>query len=755
MKQKRKVKNLNPNAQATGKCGIKMWLILAGCIFSLCSIFLLTSTAWAAGWDNWWDNLWVSYTWFDDRIEVLYKVWMTTGNDTENDEIYLNNGVVIITPRKVIANSSDNSVNNDVYWNILWWDHNEIKSDNVTIVAWSGNIISENNENSTILWWKNNKVEGIRELGAETPSVIIWWINNLINNVQNWVVILWWNWNENSDDKSFILWWAGNKINNENVIVWWINNTIGQENIFSFSNKNTFDPTKNRTFYLYLIWWLWINTRSNKWVASKWAISFGEINIDNLECTGNIHWLQWSMSWCLVWCTGSWWDLMDFSDYCISKCNEHSSCNFQKNEKNINGAISSCADNVNTYQATLCPGNLNAYKNSIFQSKLVNYNECPSNRENKCVYQCDNWTKLLEDHTWKHDWETRCFKSCKLPPTYNENWNPEIVEHNGTAKWYTQNYAQCDSNGFGDRCENYLNTFVCNDGEWYYSSDKYGNATDKAPDFYKTCTLYGYSCEESSQEYNLTFDEIDETRWTYSKCYDYEAENNKTCKKIENNSDIHYKLNECKKWYTRVGDECKENCKTNENIEIEHGETIELYPWNNETCPNTCEKVTLTCDDWTLKNGGNSKDSNNKPYNDYLWSCTLSTPSTYSCNIEDYKISGNDLNDQHTKYEECSRYSPNTSNNKDCNTTTMYRIESCDDGFHAETWKNICIDNTTQKNCIAWTIANWSYTVEEVDVTWNTSTNDWNTTPSCTEFTCNTGYEPKDGACVQKTTSEW
>ena len=79
---------------------------------------------------------------------------------------------------------------------------------------------------------------------------------------------------------------------------------------------------------------------------------------------------------------------------------------------------------------------------------------------------------------------------------------------------------------------------------------------------------------------------------------------------------------------------------------------------------------------------------------------------------------------------------------------------ACKSWFHTEDGVT-CVSNTNIVDCTKWKVANATYTVTWVDVTWNEKENKWNETPECA-FKCNNGYHlnaNKDGC--EKDSTWW
>ena len=235
-----------------------------------------------------------SYTWLDEKQEVLYGMRFVDRDDFDKiiSNMYITGSSLYITPNPVIVNTDDgggfyteNKVKEGVYGHVLWWINNEVRSQNITLIAWK-HIVVEDNDNATLLWWDNNTFWS----GWRTPMVVVWWSENTIWYDHDGVALIWWKDNHIRDNvsNSFILWWENNIIQDDrnNVIVWWKNVTVDEDDVFVYSNSDTeFNPDTSNAFYLNVENGVGINTApSNRGLAVKGAVNLGEINITEKLC---------------------------------------------------------------------------------------------------------------------------------------------------------------------------------------------------------------------------------------------------------------------------------------------------------------------------------------------------------------------------------------------------------------------------------------------------------------------------------------
>ena len=373
-----------------------------------------------------------------------------------------------------------NTVSEGVYGNILWWQQNDVESDNVTIIAWEKNTVLGWNEDATILWWIENE---IKEWEWSRTAILVWWYKNHIYSSKGWTTIIWWNENDIKNNASdvTILWWSNNEVGWNNVIVWWRDVKVAdnQQDIFVFNNDSerdvnisSVDSSSSDTFYIYSKWGLWINTEaSTNGVEAKWWISLGTIDITNKICNDKTLWLIWMWEWCLVWCTEKsrelgWWELINPTEKDKEECEKNNKCidtsvPYEDTILEVDGSCNNWLvdeESLDPERSTIC-GNPSLYKNIVFETTLIDsaYKEdwgeswikCPQAGwdqrliNNQCVYQCNEWYHLLKDETNKvggRSWKIWCYKDCML------DWVP--VKHNETIDWYNVREVTCSNNEY-------------------------------------------------------------------------------------------------------------------------------------------------------------------------------------------------------------------------------------------------------------------------------------------------------------------
>ena len=232
---------------------------------------MTTMVVWAS---SAWTDSTLSYSWVDDKVEVLYDLKFARPTNLKERVGWLftksNNDFYIKTKKSfpLVVNTEDFSSNNEVatwlYSNILWWSNNKILSgNNITIIWWEWLKVEWKNDNSVILWWKNNILEG----WSWAPSVMVWWERNSIKSNHNWVVVVGWNnqtVGENAENVVLIGWsniTVGNNV--KNVIAWWKNISINESDVFVLSNDgSSFSPDTWNAFYLNVEEWLWVNVNA-------------------------------------------------------------------------------------------------------------------------------------------------------------------------------------------------------------------------------------------------------------------------------------------------------------------------------------------------------------------------------------------------------------------------------------------------------------------------------------------------------------
>ena len=595
MKQKRKVKGQKFTESNKFLASLLVLLWGAFCMGAL-SLFTVPNVWWQTSLTT------LSYTWLESKNEVVYDMFfIDKGNQEIINEIYMkkdgdNRNFYISWNSVVLGNLLPNyegldkvSVLNLVwegkYSNILWWDHNNINSSNITIIAGVSNAISEWNDNATIVWSAGSNVS---TWGGNVPLVLVWWSNNEIGSNQNGTVIIWWNWNKIFDNvsNSQILGWNGNKVAVDNVIVAWNNveaTPSGEWSfVFNWYSTEVFRPNSTNSFFLNVEKGVWLNMEaSNGGLASKWAISIGEI--DKSMCTSDNIWMQWVLSGCLVWCTKEWiLELLDTSERCLELLPGMRKIKPPKPQPFPNAWVCD-SEWVDTGNATIC-GDPTGYVNAIFEVKLIDANRdtwitCP-NEDNQCVYQCNYGYHLdLVDG--------KCHKDCDLP------WNSsEYIRHGKTVTWYSSSSTTCTNT-----CSMYEMILTCNDGVLYDSDGRenkdYTNEDCVLND--KVCSAITYpftSCPENGI--------CEPADWW--QCDEYQAKGKSQC--IYTGS--LFQLTDCKPWYTFVDEgwvrSCKENCTYEKDHDTKHGEQKGPYTSNGWECTNGsdgCNYKPIICDNGT------------------------------------------------------------------------------------------------------------------------------------------------------------
>ena len=489
MKQKRKTKSLIPMHFNWNYWLLTSMLLVLWWVFCFLALSLQAISV-----DALWVTNWLLFSWYDDKTEVIYHMYYVQEIDQSDtwvvDEMYMNqtwdDSNFYIVPGRVLVGPLnswgyvEHTLWDDNYVNILWWDNIVVYSDDISVVAWDSNAVYKWNNSSTSLWWRGNIIWTGDWSGL--PANLLWWVGNSIDNNQDWNMIIWWLNNEISDSvsNSSILWGENNKVSSDWAIVAWTEVNLGNwvDNVFVFSNSlEQFSPKSHNAFYLNVWSWVWLNEDPfNRGVTSNWSISFWDIDI-NEQCNPSNFWVQWSWSWCLVWCTfwsySDWkrWDLLDQSERCRGICFNADKC---KNPTTWDNQKSSwyCSRELNKPREALCPG-LNAaeWTNVVFNVVLVDNRACSWNGNiNQCIYQCADGYHLFED--WK------CYKDCDLP----WGWT---IKHGETVKWYRKSNVTC----WPTSCESnwQWKEMICVDwkleGSWTYVFEKcktYGNHSCKS-----------------------------------------------------------------------------------------------------------------------------------------------------------------------------------------------------------------------------------------------------------------------------------
>ena len=680
MKQKRKETGLSSSKIWLNVLGVVCLVLVLWWILCLASVWLLGKSAIAAGNNS---DKKLSYTWVDDTSEVVYKVsFIETENtqerelkETDFSNVYREGKNLYVTPGNVVVNrkslwgeeiSHSNKVLWDnVYWHILWWDENELSSENVTIIAWRQNIVAENNSAATVLWGQENWL--LAGNGSRT-AILVWWYGNHIKTSNGGVSIIWGKSNnvESNASDVVILWWEWSSVDWTSTIVWWSNVNVpnGVTDIFAFSdgiqngwlNVSTADEW-SRAFYLEVSRGLWINADpSTNWIDAWWAVGFGAIDLNDPnnipECNSNNYGLQGTYLGCLMWCTVSGWELLDTSDQCRENvctkipCSEPDPCELDPNSPachipwRCEWNLDVGGDNQNRMH--LCEG-LNAaiFLDTVFERVLINSeprDHCPNPGgwdsrfgDNQCVYQCNSDFTLTTNNVdmpekWYIVGDVGCYQKCER--------NGKIIDHGQTEVWYSESSVSCaypeDTPRSEYTCGNVKANLLCVDG------DLYTMKADGKPDYkdtthmYATCRLDGYtSCGWSYpfraswvQGWNYpnswslpTSDRESATlsRWEYKLCVDFNGQEttgtNEDCSPVAPDPN-HYQLVGCNSGYTRFSsatgqpDNNGDECRKNCGNEKD-GTILNLYRKATPECTSTewenCAPVTIQCFDWAWK----------------------------------------------------------------------------------------------------------------------------------------------------------
>ena len=185
MKQKRKVKNLLSEKKSEKRVDkfSMTFLIALWWVFSLLTAWLATPSVWVTQ-----EIKQIPYTWLNDKLEVLYNLSFIKPDNTKLNDLYLignsmygklyisSSKPIVVNPLEWSNFRPNNRVVGDVYSNILWWDDNEVSSNNLTIVGWKNNTVAGWNDNSTVLWWSGNKIKW-----SNSQSVLLWGSGNVID----------------------------------------------------------------------------------------------------------------------------------------------------------------------------------------------------------------------------------------------------------------------------------------------------------------------------------------------------------------------------------------------------------------------------------------------------------------------------------------------------------------------------------------------------------------------------------------------
>lgn len=753
-----------------------------------------------------WEITEFDYTWLDNRVEVLYGMRFLDPSDFTKivNSIYMSGSTLYISPNPVIVNSSNNTVDTGVYSHILWWENNEVYSNNITLIAWSNNKIHSWNDNASVLWWNGNEVMPWKS--GWIPTILVGWESNVMGTGHDGNALIWWSNNtiwpiedpyadadEVSD--SIVLWWERNAIgiDSYNVIIWWKKVLVqGKHNIFVYSNIDIdgwFSPRSHNAFYLNVGSGVWINTGWIEWLSVGGAVSVWGVNINIDDCTGDSLWVIWSYEGCLVWCTSwsaaswSWkWELLDQWNECALKCRDNEKCLYNDDIEVVDVPESSakCTEwLVDTGNAELCINDLDSYRGVFFETSLIDSNEtCPTTGQNICVYKCDSGFNLKQDPL---DGNKRgCYDECKLP------WDPtKKIQHGETITWYNVENAVCATDSDKspiDTCGKHKKQLICYKWKLLLKSSNWKpiswTEATAANYKYETCMLGWYRCKTDSDNYSLYVSDItavnwyndtpkdatvgrivkDRTiakwvRWNYKLCMDYDGTPPADWKNWENCStwDItptpyHYKFVGCNTWdhYMLVNGVCKQQCSlTNSSGDLErydHGKVETGFKENLVACPGECTWVQLTCDDGSWKLDGET----------VTWYYNYCNNGEVQCS-SDFNIT----TDQKNSWEARWNYISCDSYDLDCNKDTKRKFVDCKAGNHQVPGKLYCEENSKYMTCEAvgkekpphseYTNTTWAY-----HIVWSWSINGYVEEPEnpC-DWVCDSGYRKEGDVCVK------
>ena len=770
MKQKRKVKSLinkNGLCNFSALTSLLIWLWVGFCI---CSAALLSVSISEAA-DS---TSYLQFNWLADKNLKIYHLNLVNPSDLSHTEaeMYIDsNSTFHITPASIVTNLTDwardftydNKVDDWLYSNILWWNIQEVHSNNVTLIWWRLNNIVAWNDNATILWW----VDNVYWAGNWTPMVVVWWTQNIMYWSHNWNAIIWWNhnviwWNVTN---WFILWWSNNEVLKNSWIVAWKNVKLNKENAFVYSNSSSdFTPLSDNAFYLNADGWVWINVDSSKkWVSVDWVVDFGDIQWHT--CTSSNIWEFGSFNGCLIGCTNKsmnqWnlWELLDRWKRCEQICSSSPSCYFEPEvEITVPDYTSFCTAKT-VSRAHMCNNVTNLYKNVVYESKLIDSEaECPSDEHDKCIFQCDQWSHIFYDGYGKPS----CKLDCVLP--WSSTW--AMIKHWETVVWYKAGEVSCSNDAWRnipDSCTRYKTTLTCNDGNLWVADQPGGY-------IYWSCNLTNYTCDTS--EYNLSQSDIStiskdtvsswndtdrrETQWAhwvYKLCKDYTSNWYDVCTTVNR----HYKLVRCQNGYSVWAlhpYECRKKCYLDWSS-YDDWQEILGYRSSSASCPSACESTKLTCNNWN-----------------WIWdattyskkTCSLSAPSCPSANdVPSITVLENRTFSIYNEW--CQVYSPY--GNKHCvKGDIKFDLIWCIDWYHTESgnpiYNKYCVPNSKQVKCIKqWAPSrNATYDYYDVTINWIWEWNNWHweTVENCS-WHCNNNYHLETqgyvapGVCVSNSAS--
>lgn len=703
MKQKRKVKSLLPKKFCLDGRMLTILLLVLSLVLCMWSVSLLTHSVKAAG-TSAMDIQSITYTWIDNKVEVLYNMQFADPSNLEKvvNNLYMSGESLYISPNIVVV-SGDNIVWTGKYSHILWWMGNEIYSNNITIIAWKNNIVRIKNNNASILWWVGNEIGTWYASSERIPSVFVWWSGNKAIYADKGAVLIWWRDNRvenySSFKNTFLLWWYQNYSRGTNIILWWHDITNTSHNVFVYSNYPgsgwiIFEPSSSNAFYLHVISGAGINTEWIEWLSVGWAVSIG--GVWHYTCMNYALGEMMNYSGCLVWCTDvgateGKWEMLDKWDRCADICRNHNAwCFMSSDEIDVNDYAAQCTKWVNTENAHLCVSwELSKYKNVLFETSLIDSDEKCDLTQDICTYQCNQWTHLMWDGA-----NRRCYSDCSY--TRNDWTEVRNIKHGEFITWYNVGEVKCGSDGAGDVCSNHVKSLFCNSGSMRIGS--MNGEPVELRQYYKQCVMSWYVC---SDEYNLTYNDIitnyqEEgfatgnlkwwqtvtwTRWVYEVCINFWGVGTDSCSTWAQD----FKFLNCRPWYVQDGSwVCRQGCGEWYN----NGSKKTFYKSGSVTCTGTCVGSEFTCYDgsWTW--------TENKSNYPYTW-CNLKDK---VCNTGVYNVTYSEyLTWKDTwMYECCTGYVHSWNTQCDLG-DVVCKLVGCKDWYHTGANGKFCVSDTM--NC--------------------------------------------------------
>ena len=721
MKQKRKVKSLIPQKKNWSESFLVMILLALSIALCLWSASLMTaSVLWATPSNISRPFTNITYTWLDDNQEVLYDMKFVDPNNLYRvvSDIYISGASLYISPSPVIVHPLNslgqvdrtvNVVKSGVYSHILWWRNNDVRSANITLVAWEWNIVYEGSDNDSILWWKNHhQIYGGSAWSA--PSVVAWWEDHFLGSSSDGVVFLWWNGNSvhSASTNWVLLWWKDNTISYvNNVIVWWSNiyDEMSANNIFAYSNfSSNFYPESSNAFYLNMLKWVGIGMDSDdKWLYVSGVVSVWEIDITSIGCNNSNYWVIGMFNGCIVWCTASWSsnakrNMLDRSEHCLDDvCDDYYSFCIPWSDPvpshpNYPAFCITWDLDLNLDRVELCYPDLLNYENIVFQADLVD--DCDS--DNKCMYKCKEG--------YSREW-TWCFSDCTM------DWldaDDETFKHNVAFTWYSSWSLSCGilrDDWSDSECGNFWTGLVCYDWTIYLADNGWnyipGSSVQAQSYNYRSCGLSGFDCDST---YNLDwlavkfdFPENFNTValpsfniwdiltwiawWVYELCVDYNVYGGQ-CRR----SWYEFVKLGCTTWYTYIESDgsCKKDCIN----WLAHWETGFYYNSTWAVCDHICNGQTLKCNNWHLSYRWKKAEGvyvdvsipDGENWYPYTWCNLLDKVCDASYNVTEDIYNTRSWT---TIYSSgCTNYSGNNLNNTCDATSTFYKLVACRENYH-------------------------------------------------------------------------